>query len=74
MRARRALNDTGVYGVKTTIPYYLEVLDVADFQAGKFDTSFVEDASGTGALQDQPPDARSGDRDRAPRWRPIAGH
>ena len=42
-RARRALYDTGVYGVKTTIPYYLEVLDVDDFRAGKFDTGFVED-------------------------------
>jgi pyruvate carboxylase subunit A len=41
-RARRALNDTGVYGVKTTIPYYLEVLNVPEFKAGRFDTSFVE--------------------------------
>jgi pyruvate carboxylase subunit A len=42
-RARRALYDTGVYGVKTTIPYYLEVLEVDMFRAGKFDTGFVED-------------------------------
>ncbi len=42
-RARRALYDTGVYGVKTTIPYYLEVLEVSDFRAGNFDTGFVED-------------------------------
>ncbi len=42
-RARRALHDTGVYGVKTTIPYYLEVLDVPEFQAGHFNTGFVED-------------------------------
>jgi len=42
-RARRALYDTGVYGVKTTIPYYLEVLEVDTFRAGKFDTGFVED-------------------------------
>jgi pyruvate carboxylase subunit A len=42
-RASRALHDTGVYGVKTTIPYYLEVLGTAEFQAGKFDTGFVED-------------------------------
>jgi len=41
-RARRALLDTGVYGVKTTIPYYLEVLNVPDFRAARFDTSFVE--------------------------------
>jgi len=42
-RARRALYDTGVYGVKTTIPYYLEVLDVDTFRAGIFDTAFVTD-------------------------------
>jgi pyruvate carboxylase subunit A len=42
-RARRALYDTGVYGVKTTIPYYLEVLEVKEFRAGNFDTGFVAD-------------------------------
>ena len=41
-RASRALEDTGVYGVKTTIPYYLEILTVPEFRAGTFDTSFVE--------------------------------
>lgn len=42
-RAKRALNDIGVYGVKTTIPYYLETLQVEDFRKGNFDTGFVED-------------------------------
>ncbi len=41
-RASRALQDTGVYGVKTTIPYYLEILKVPEFRAGRFDTGFVE--------------------------------
>ena len=41
-RARRALLDMGVSGVKTTIPYHLEILKTAEFQAGRFDTSFVE--------------------------------
>jgi pyruvate carboxylase subunit A len=41
-RATRALNDMGVYGVKTTIPYHLEILKSAHFQSGIFDTSFVE--------------------------------
>ncbi|RMG29493.1 MAG: acetyl-CoA carboxylase biotin carboxylase subunit [Gammaproteobacteria bacterium] len=40
-RARRALMDMGVYGVKTTIPYYLEMLKTPEFQAGRFDTGFV---------------------------------
>ena len=41
-RANRALNDIGVYGVKTTIPYHLEIIKSPEFQAGKFDTGFVE--------------------------------
>jgi len=41
-RARRALRDMGVYGVKTTIPYHLAILGSADFRSGQFDTSFVE--------------------------------
>lgn len=41
-RASRALLDTGVYGVKTTIPYYLEVLKTEEFRMGRFDTGFVE--------------------------------
>ena len=41
-RARRALQDIGVYGVKTTIPYYQEILNVDDFRMGIFDTGFVD--------------------------------
>lgn len=41
-RGRRALNDMLVYGVKTTIPYYQEILKHPDFRSGEFDTSFVE--------------------------------
>ena len=41
-RSRRALRDITLYGVKTTIPYYIEILASADFQTGEFDTSFVE--------------------------------
>ena len=41
-RSRRALNDMTVYGVKTTIPYYLEILGNAEFRGGHFNTSFVE--------------------------------
>jgi pyruvate carboxylase subunit A len=42
-RAARALEDIGVYGVKTTIPYYLEILKVEEFRYGSFDTGFVDD-------------------------------
>ncbi len=41
-RAERALNDTGVYGIKTTIPYQIEIVKSQEFQNGSFDTSFVE--------------------------------
>ena len=41
-RGQRALLDMGVQGVKTTIPYYLEILKTADFRAARFDTGFVE--------------------------------
>ncbi len=40
-RAARALNDMGVYGVKTTIPYHLEILRSPEFRSGRFDTGFV---------------------------------
>jgi pyruvate carboxylase subunit A len=41
-RANRALQDIVVYGVKTTIPFHLEILKNPDFRTGKFDTGFVE--------------------------------
>src|SRR5574340_61692 len=41
-RGKRALDDMVVYGVKTTIPYYQEIMKHPDFRGGKFDTSFVE--------------------------------
>jgi len=41
-RARRALFDMGVHGVKTTKPFYLEILGTEEFRDGKFDTGFIE--------------------------------
>ncbi len=41
-RGQRALDDMGVYGVKTTIPYYKEILGNAEFRSGQFNTGFVE--------------------------------
>ncbi|CAK0759674.1 2-oxoglutarate carboxylase small subunit [Gammaproteobacteria bacterium] len=41
-RGRRALVDMGVDGVKTTLPYYHEILKNEEFESGKFDTGFVE--------------------------------
>ena len=41
-RAARALGDMGVSGVKTTIPYHMEILKTHEFREGRFDTGFVE--------------------------------
>ncbi|MHB8455138.1 MAG: acetyl-CoA carboxylase biotin carboxylase subunit [Acidiferrobacterales bacterium] len=41
-RAARALRDMGVSGVKTTIPYHIEILKTPEFAAARFDTGFVE--------------------------------
>lgn len=41
-RARRALQEMRLFGVKTTIPYYLEMIKSPEFQQGKLTTSLVE--------------------------------
>jgi len=41
-RAVRALNDMRLQGVKTTAPYYQQILQNEEFRSGKFDTSFVD--------------------------------
>ena len=41
-RSRRALKDLTVDGVRTTIPYHLEILGNEEFRSGRIDTGFVE--------------------------------
>jgi pyruvate carboxylase subunit A len=41
-RGERALRDMGVDGIRTTIPYYLEILRHPEFRRGVFNTGFVE--------------------------------
>lgn len=41
-RGRRALDDMIIYGVKTTIPYYQQILKHPEFRSADFNTSFVE--------------------------------
>jgi pyruvate carboxylase subunit A len=45
-RGERALRDMGLFGIKTTIPYYLQILKHPVFRSGEFDTSFVESNPG----------------------------
>ncbi|GAQ93313.1 biotin carboxylase [Klebsormidium nitens] len=40
-RMQRALGDTVIEGVPTTIDYHKLILDVKDFKAGKVDTAFI---------------------------------
>jgi len=40
-RAQRALDDMRLHGVRTTAPYYQQILQQEEFQAGNFDTGFV---------------------------------
>lgn len=41
-RTLRALSEMRLYGIKTTIPYYLAILNDAQFQQADFSTLFVE--------------------------------
>ncbi|WP_320150364.1 acetyl-CoA carboxylase biotin carboxylase subunit [uncultured Tolumonas sp.] len=42
-RGLRALDDMRLHGVKTTTPYYQEILRNPEFRTGRFNTSFVEE-------------------------------
>jgi len=41
-RLRRCLKNYVIVGPKTTIPFYLKLIDDPDFRAGEFDTSFLD--------------------------------
>ena len=41
-RMRRALQEYEVGGIKTTIPFFREIMDDAEFIEGKLDTGFIE--------------------------------
>ncbi len=41
-RMSRALNEYLITGIKTTIPFQIQIMRDRDFQAGNFDTGFVE--------------------------------
>ncbi|MGF1504202.1 MAG: hypothetical protein ACFB51_03555 [Anaerolineae bacterium] len=43
LRMRRALSEYRIMGLKTNIPFHLALLDSLRFQAGQFDTTFVEE-------------------------------
>lgn len=43
LRMRRALEEYRIMGVKTNIPFHQHMMDTHRFQAGNFDTQFVEE-------------------------------
>ena len=58
-RMRRALGEYDVRGIKTTIPFFRWLLADPDFQAGRFDTSFIDSALAARAgrpFQEMPPE------------------
>lgn len=42
-RARRALSEMIIYGVKTTIPFYLEILETEKFNQANITTNFIDE-------------------------------
>jgi pyruvate carboxylase len=42
-RLKRCLTNFVITGPKTTIPFYLNLINHPDFAAGEFDTSFIEE-------------------------------
>jgi acetyl-CoA carboxylase, biotin carboxylase subunit len=42
VRMKRALGEFMIEGIKTTIPFHLQLMDDKNFRAGKFNTSFLE--------------------------------
>ncbi|HPA36009.1 MAG TPA: acetyl-CoA carboxylase biotin carboxylase subunit [Chitinophagales bacterium] len=42
-RMKRALRELKIDGIKTTIPFHLQLMDNADFRNGNFTTKFLED-------------------------------
>lgn len=42
VRMRRALHEFIIDGIKSTIPFYLKILDHPDFISGKFNTNFLD--------------------------------
>jgi acetyl/propionyl-CoA carboxylase alpha subunit len=60
-RLRRALDEYGVFGIQTTIPFFRRVLAHPDFIAGRIDTGFIDRALAEGILSE---DGLSADKER----------
>jgi len=54
LRMRRALSEYSIMGLKHNIPFHQNLLDSVSFQAGKFDTKFVEERFSMSTYEDDP--------------------
>jgi acetyl/propionyl-CoA carboxylase alpha subunit len=43
LRMRRALAEYRIIGIRTTVPFHIQVMDSTRYQGGQFDTSFLEE-------------------------------
>jgi acetyl-CoA carboxylase biotin carboxylase subunit len=50
-RTRRALSEYLISGIKTTIPFHVQIMQNPDFILGDFDTGFVEKMIGPKRLE-----------------------
>jgi acetyl-CoA carboxylase biotin carboxylase subunit len=65
MRMRRALEEYGIRGIQTNIPFHLGVLANRPFQDGHFDTGFVEEFMASDWLTQKDGDAEELERTAA---------
>ncbi|MEL6271635.1 MAG: acetyl-CoA carboxylase biotin carboxylase subunit [Chloroflexota bacterium] len=54
LRMRRALAEYSIMGLKHNVPFHQNLLDSVSFQAGKFDTKFVEERFSMSTYEDDP--------------------
>ncbi len=68
-RMRRALDEYTVGGIKTTLPFFREVMRDAEFVAGRLDTAFIsrfnERRAAAASTDDAPSDEETARRDIA---------
>jgi len=54
-RARRALGEYEVFGIKTNIPFFRRLLEHPEFVAGRLDTGFIDRVLAAGLMEEAPP-------------------
>ena len=63
-RMRRALREYQIAGIKTTLPFFREVMEDEEFVAGRLDTGFIESFKARKAIADSDRAAGNGESER----------